>query len=133
MRKLVAALFLATFVACGGDSVTDVNASIAGTYTLRTVNGSPLPYVFPNTGTDKVEIIDDAVTVTDAGTYTEVGHARLTSGTSVTTQVVTDNGTYTRTGTAVSFRSVDGTVSSGSVSGSSITIADVGLSLLYQK
>ena len=134
MRKLVAALFLATFVACGGDSITDATASIAGTYTLQTVNGSPLPFTVFTSGTTKIEITDDVVTITDAGTYSESGHTRTTNGSQVTTQVVSEVGSYTRNGTAITFRSNDGlSVSTGAISGSSITIVDSGISAVYKR
>ena len=107
MRKLVAILFLAAFVACGGDSITDATASIAGTYTLRSVNGSPLPFTVFTSGTQKIEITDDMVVISESGTYSESGHTRTTNGTQVTTQTVAEAGTYTRNGTAITFRSSD--------------------------
>jgi len=79
MRKLLLSLVLATAVACGGDSTSPINASIAGTYKLQTINGSALPYTILQFGSDKIEFLDDQVTVNDGGTYTE-SRSRRDSG-----------------------------------------------------
>jgi hypothetical protein len=133
---MVAALFLAAFVACGSDSSTNPGANVAGNYSLRTVNGSQLPYTLSSSGVNKLEITDDVVIINDGGTYTESGHTRTTTSTGVTTQSVVDAGTYTLNGTAITFRSsVDGSSTFGTVSGSTLTIADVnaGISAVYSK
>ncbi len=133
MRKFVAAIFLAAFVACGGDSSTNPSESIAGTYTLRTVNGSALPFTFYSDATTKVEVTDDAITINEGGTFTETGHTRTTTSGRVTTESIVDAGTYTRNGTAITFKGSDATPTSGSISGSSLTLADQGISAVYSK
>jgi hypothetical protein len=134
MRKLLLSLVLAAAVACGGDSTSPINASIAGTYKLQTINGSALPYTILQVGNDKVEFMDDQVTVNDGGTYTESGHIRTTENGVVTTEAVVDAGTYVRTGTAITFHSTsDNSDTPGSISGNSITVVSSGLSAVYAK
>src|SRR5215217_5217277 len=101
MRRLTALLLVfaasVTFAACGGDSSTSpASTSVAGTYTLRTVNGSALPFTLIQLGADKFEITADAVTLTEGGTWTESGTTRLTESGKVTTSSVSDAGTYSR-------------------------------------
>jgi hypothetical protein len=129
---LVAALALVS--ACGGgDDPTSPNDSFAGTYTLRTINGSNLPYTVVQVGADKLEITDDAITLNDGGTWTESGHYRETENGVVTTTSIVDAGTYTRTGTAITLASpTTGTVS-GTVSGGTLTVSLEGLSAVYRK
>ena len=133
MRKFVAAIFLAAFVACGGDSSTNPSASIAGTYTLRTVNGSALPFTVYSDVTTKIEVTDDAITLNDGGTFTESGHTRTTTNGRVTTESIVDAGTYVRNGTAITLKGADGTPTPGSLNGSSLTLTDTGISAVYSK
>src|ERR1044072_8557407 len=54
MRKLLLAVAMLT-LACGGDSTTEpTNASVAGTWSLSTVNGTALPYILAQSGADKI-------------------------------------------------------------------------------
>src|SRR3982750_2923524 len=106
MRRFIARLFvfavLVTLAGCGGDGATNAGpASVAGTYTLRTVNGAPLPYTWLQIGNDKLEITADVVILTEGGTWTESGTIRSTESGQVTTSPSTDAGTYTRIGTAI--------------------------------
>ncbi|MDB4888965.1 MAG: Lipocalin-like domain protein [Gemmatimonadetes bacterium] len=134
MRKLVIALVLAAAAACGGDSTSPVDASIAGTYKLQTMNGAPLPYTFFVEGNQKLELLDDQLVLTDGGTYAESGHSRTTINGQATTDANTDAGTYTRSGTAITFRSsADNSIVSGTISGSSVTVVIQGLSGVYTR
>ncbi len=127
MRKIVAAIFLAAFVACGGDSSTNPSANIAGTYTLRSVKRLGASVYLLRRWIHQVEILDDG------GTFTESGHTRTTENGKVTTESIVDAGTYTLNGTAITFKGSDGTPTSGSLSGSSLTLADAGISAVYSK
>jgi hypothetical protein len=136
MRRLIALLVLAVTTAataCGGDSSTNPNAAIGGTYTLKTVNGSPLPYILVQSGTSKFEITDDVVVLTDAGTWTESGHTRTTENGVVTTDAFVDGGSYSRSGTAITLVSSASGSISGSVANGTLTISDVGLVAVYQR
>jgi len=100
---------------------------------MRTFNGQTLPYVIAQTGTNKSELTDDAVTLNNGGTYTESGHVRNTTNGQVTTQSHVDAGSFTLTGTAITLISTDGTSVSGTVNGSTLTLVEQGLSAVYVK
>ena len=133
MRRTLFCLALAALAACSGDSSTDPNATIGGTYTLRTVNGSALPYIVAQSGANKYEITDDAITLTDAGSWTELWHDRTTTNGQVTTSANTDGGTYTRNGTAITLNSTTSGAISGSVSGGTLTLTDQGVAAVYMR
>ena len=136
-QKLMRALALCAATiyvgACGGDSPTSpASASIAGTYQLKTVNGSPLPFTYQS-GLNKFVVTSDAITVADGGTWTETGHFTMTYNGQTTDQVVSDGGTWTRAGTAVSFYSAQqGTVSySGTFTGNGFSVSDAAFSYTF--
>jgi hypothetical protein len=112
MRRFLAALAVLTLTACitdsvgiagtkvtGGDNSAGSTAGVAGTYTMRTVGGAPLPYTYAQTGADKSEFLDDVMTLTASGTWSELMHVRTTVSGVVTVNAVTDGGTYVRVGT----------------------------------
>ena len=133
MRRFVALLAFAALAACGGDSSTSP-ASVTGSYTLRTVNGTPLPYTLIQLGNFKYEITSDVITLNDGGTFTESGADRTTEedGT-VTTSTITDAGTYTLAGTAITLNSPDSGSINGSVSDGTLTLTGEGVVAVYSK
>jgi hypothetical protein len=138
MRRLVALLVvfaaLVTTAACGSDGSTNAGpASVAGTYTLRTVNGSPLPYTLFEVGGDKYEITADAVTIKEGGAWTESGTIRSTESGTVTTSTVTNVGTYTRAGTVINFVSAQTGPFSGSVESGTLSLTQEGLVAVYTR
>lgn len=124
MAKSLLVLSLALLAACGGDSATSpTSQSLAGTYTMRTVNGSPLPFVVQS-GTTKITITADVMTVADGGTWSETGAFTLTVNGSSTSQVISDGGTFVRAGATVSFLNGNQTAYTGSFTGSGFTLTD---------
>jgi len=131
VRYLTVLLSLAlasTLTACGGDS-TGPSETYSGTYTLRTINGTAVPYVIIQLGADKVEIASGTVTMSDNGTnggsYTYNATVRTTVNGQVSTETQSDQGNYTRTGTGWHATStVDGTTSSGTLSGGTLTLVE---------
>ena len=121
-------------VACSSDDSTGPDTSVEGTWTLQSVNGSDLPYVVAQAGSDKVEVTADVLTVASGGAFTEITSIRVTSGGNVTTQSIPDAGSYTVNGTAVTFTfQSDGSSGTGTLSGNTLTVATQGVSLLYKK
>ena len=133
MRRFVVLLALAAATACGGDSSTSPSATVSGTYTLRSVNGSPVPYTFLQIGADKGEIVADTVIVNDGGTWSESGTVRTTQNGQVTSETVADGGTYTLTGTAITLVSTQFGPTNGSVGNGTLTITAEGLVAVYKK
>ncbi len=106
MRRLVmlALAGCTMLAACSTDS-TGPNGSVAGTYTLRTIDGQPLPYTFSG----GLRLMSDELTLMSDGTYEDV--SRYSDGTSFV-----DEGDYTSYNGAVTFYSTSGATYQGSVS-----------------
>jgi hypothetical protein len=68
MRKYVLlAAGLVALAACNNDS-TSPNGSVTGTYSLRTVNGNPLPFTF----SDGTVLVSDRLSLNGDGTYVDI-------------------------------------------------------------
>jgi hypothetical protein len=105
-RRLIVlcALFLAS--ACGSDSGTGpAVGSVVGTWTLTSVDGRSLPWVY-QASDPKLELIAKQHVITSAGTYTSSYTLRGTEldGT-VSTTTINDAGTATLSGNTVQFTS----------------------------
>lgn len=133
LSKILIACSLAV-TACGGDATSPGSASVAGSYALQTVNGDPLPYIVLQIGADKIEVLNETVTLLDGGTFTQQGSLRVTESGVVSVQSYVDAGSYVRTGTALAFEfNSDGSTGTGTISGNTITVGVSGLSLVYRK
>ena len=110
MRRLVMFALASTLAACSLDS-TGPNGSVAGNYSLRTINGQSLPYTFSG----GLRLMSDDLTLLSDGTYQDV--SRYDDGTSFV-----DEGDYTSYNGAVTFySSTTGETYQGSVSGDVLT------------
>jgi hypothetical protein len=109
MRRLAMFALAGTLAACSMDS-TGPNGSVAGTYTLRTINGQSLPYTFSG----GLRLTSDDLTLMSNGTYQDV--SRYNDGTSFV-----DDGDYTSNNGAITFYSSTGETYQGSVSGDVLT------------
>jgi hypothetical protein len=90
MRRLLM-LFLAviTIAACDSDP-SSFEEAIAGTYTLQTIDGDPMPLTIRNdTAVGHVQFISSEVLMGLNGVYREIDTFRTTKGTSIVTQVDT--------------------------------------------
>lgn len=137
MRRLLSltlTLAAVLLVGCGSDGgpTAPTTSSIAGTWNLTTINGSPLPFAM-QASNPKVEVLSDQLVVNANGTFTETGQLRLTQGGTVVTQAVVGAGTYTLDGTAASFRWSDGSTGTATVSGKTATVAEGGYSYVYRQ
>ena len=133
--RLAPATFLLALAAaaCSSDS-SGPDVSVVGTWQLQTVNGQALPYVVAQSGSDKIEVTSDVLTVAEGGAFTEITTIRVTSGGTVTTQSIPDAGSYSVNGTAVNFTfQSDGSSGTGTLSESTLTVATQGVSLVYKK
>lgn len=124
MRRLVPLLTLAVALttACNSDS-TGPNGSIVGSYSLRTINGSPLPYTVNYNTTINSELL----TLNNDGTYTDVAY--YSNGNSYV-----ESGYYSQNNNALTFNDqTDGITYQGSVSGNVLTEITNGYTAAYQK
>ena len=134
MRRLITALALAAVAACGGDNATNpASGSIAGTYTLRTVNGSQLPFTVQS-GTNSVTLTGDVITIADGGSWSETFAYTQTINGTTTNQTGTDGGSWSRAGTSVSLDSDGGyNAYTGTFTGNSLNLTDGTLTQVFTK
>lgn len=128
-RLLVLALAAATTMAAAGCSdSTGPGDSLAGSYSLRTVNGSSLPVTVVVSAGYQLDVIGGSINLDAQGNYTGITTYRETySGQPSTQYNDTITGYWTLTGNQLTL--VDnstGATYTGTVSGSSITLNDQG-------
>ncbi len=125
MRRLIPVLLgtlALTATACGGSDSTGP-ASIAGTYTLQSVNSAPLPFTTSEDATYKAEILSWVVTLNDNNSFSHVFRGRSTDNGQPTENTVTGAGTYTVSGSTVDmFDPSDNSHLQASVSGTTMTM-----------
>jgi hypothetical protein len=121
MRRLVMLALAGTLAACSTDS-TGPNGSVTGTYTLRTIDGQPLPYTFSS----GLRLTSDQITLRTDGSYEDV--SRYSDGTSFI-----DDGDYTSYNGAVTFYSTSGETYQGSISGNVLTQILNGYTQVFQR
>ena len=92
-------------------------ATLAGVWTLVTVDGATLPVVLVRFGSDRVELVSVDLTLAADGTATEVAQSRLTTGGSTETDTTTEAGTFTLDGTTIELVGDNGTRRTGTLSG----------------
>jgi|GEM_PF-1504421 hypothetical protein len=61
---------------CGNS--TEPTTGVEGVYSLRTVNGSPLPFILDQLGPDKAELTASSLTILPGGDYSLTGTLELT-------------------------------------------------------
>lgn len=133
MRSLLIAFVLTLVVACDSGKVIGTS-SVTGTYTLRTVNGSSLPYTLPGGGTTKTEILDDVLNLYQGNTYSESGHMRVTVNGQATNQTISESGSFSLFGTSITFTSGDGSHTRLSNADSeSIIFVEAGVTSVFKK
>jgi len=110
MRRLALLAALIALAACNSDS-TSPNGQVTGTYSLRTVNGNPLPFTF----SDGSVLVSDRLSLNSDGTYIDV--ATFSNAGSATEQ-----GLWSINNNLISFNDqTDAFTYSGSLSGSVLT------------
>lgn len=122
LLALAVAAMLAS--ACGSGAATEpVVTSVAGTWTLTTINGKALPYVYVASD-PKLELISRQYLITSAGTFSTSFTLRGTEldGT-VHTTTTSDAGTLTLANNTVSFvYNSDGSIVTAHVTATTMTI-----------
>ena len=135
MRRLLSLALVFAAIACGSDdSTAPTQASVAGTWTLQTVNGSPLPFTLASSPA-KIELLSYVVNVSSHGTLTSSEQLRTTIGTSATTNTTTDGGTYTLSGNAVAITSntAGSTPQAGTITGNTLALSQSGFIFIFTK
>ena len=136
MRKALAAtLTVATFAlaACGGGGDAIGPSTIAGTYTLQTVNGNALPAVLLEDAGYKLEVLSGSYTLNGDNSYSATASFRETENAVVTPSTESESGTYVVRGSSVTFTDSDGFQTGGTISGTNLTLAAAGLTIRYSR
>jgi hypothetical protein len=122
-RFLIGLLVLPLMLGCGTtDSTAPNNGAIAGTWDLRSVNGTNLPYVVPTSSTTSNAITTSVLTLSNDGTYNEVTTIEQHDGNTSSTTSVTELGTWSAVNGFVTFDDqTDGLSYTGSISGNTLT------------
>ncbi|MGI8619554.1 MAG: hypothetical protein ACR2L6_10795 [Gemmatimonadaceae bacterium] len=131
MKIAAAALLGLVAAGCGGSDGINEPQSVAGTYTLRTVNGAALPFVAFETAGYKLEVTGASYVLAASGTFTNSVSFRETEGGAVTTSTETLTGQYTVSGTTITFTDTDGDVITGSLSGNTLQLSGDGITAVF--
>ena len=132
-RSSLGVLFAAALLACSASTITDDLTPYAGDYTLRSVNGFPLPYAIQKTSSSTLEITDETFSLTSAGGFVDITHYRHTVTPTVEFPTDTLRGTYTVRGQTASFTTTGGTVFRGTMGSSQFSLEGSSTILLYQR
>lgn len=128
MRRFMLAMLLPiALMACGGSDNSTTGptlASLAGTWRLQTVNGSPLPVTIASSGTVKTEILSQVATVDANGTFTEVTQSRTTIGTDVTVNTLPSTGTISLNGNLLTVTVTGSGAGTGTLNSSTMFTVD---------
>jgi hypothetical protein len=134
MKKLLLAMALLSLGCDSYSLTTPTQDTLAGRWDLTEVEGASLPYVVPNIGPVKAEIVEDVLNLTPPNTFTEVTTIRNTQNGQVTTQTVNDSGTYEFNSYAVTFHfQSNGTFGAGTLTGKTMKVITSGVSFTYKK
>ena len=99
IRRSAAVLAFTALAACGGsDTGTNPTVNIAGSYSLRSYNGAPLPVVIATSGGNVKSLLDDVYTLRPDGRFNELWHVKDVQNGVTTTRAVVDSGTVESTG-----------------------------------
>ena len=130
MTLLISAAVI-SFAGCLSDATP---VDLEGTFTLRTVNGTGLPYTISNAGGTKVELIEGSVSLYQGNTYSSSSKVRTTTNGQATVANSTDAGSFTFEFNNLKLRSATGGAERiANLDGRSFTIVEIGTSYFYSR
>lgn len=104
IRNLALAMCSALVLSACGDSTGPDEISVEGSYTLETINGEGLPFVWEELDANtRIEIVAGVIRLDDNGTFSDETDVRLTQDGEVTNFDEDAVGTYTITGNTITF------------------------------
>jgi hypothetical protein len=131
MRNALIGLALVS-IACMDDEIVG-STTVTGAYVLRTVNASPPPATISGSGDNRIEVIDDVITLFEGGTYAENGHTRVTVNGQTSEGIITDSGRYSGLSNSISLTSSTGPVRVAISDARSMTIVESGVTWFFSK
>lgn len=131
-KRLLLSIVILVVTSCD-NGVTGIT-TVVGNWTLRTVNGSALPYTITSSGGNKTEIIDDTIILYEGFTFAETIHTRVTQNGQVSTVTTGETGSYSLFGTSVTLTGNSGALARrGLIDGNTMTIVENGVVSAYKK
>lgn len=125
MRIITLIGLAVTLAACGDDEADPTGPStVAGTYSLTTVDGQVLPFTVIDLGAYRAKLASGTLALKSDGTYSFQIGIRIEDSGTIRTQTDDDAGVWNATGsTAVTLTSTEANFSrSGTVSGGALTL-----------
>jgi len=124
-------------VRCTEAPTSAPRAAAAGTYTLKTVDGSPLPFVYLEVPGWKDEILSGSVELRADGRFRDESIYRRTREGVTTTHTIALTGTWSRRGDLIRFLPT-GDVSAGRLytmrfEGTRLTLVEVGRTSVFER
>jgi hypothetical protein len=134
MRSVLVAGLVLLVAGCAGMDITAPSVSLAGNYSLKAINGLPLPFTSLDNGSERDVLVADVLTMNSDGSYRDVGTYQVTTNSGVQMLQQAEVGTYSNINGSITFNDqTQGEVYQGSLSGSVLTEIVVGLTEVYQK
>lgn len=132
-RTALSVIAVTLITACGGDS-TAPKTTVAGTWSLQSINGASLPASFPPSNGSTITVTASTLNMVANGTYNEVISLRIVTGAATTTTTVSEVGTWTENNGSVFFSDqTDKTTYQGSVTGNTLTEIVDGFTQVYAR
>lgn len=126
MRRHVFAALAILLVACGGDKTTGP-ATVAGSYTLRTVNGATLPATFYQDDVEKDQFFAGSIALAADNSWTgslSVDATSIPSGASLFHGPLPISGTYALNANSITITDgAHGLTFTGTLTGGTMTLA----------
>lgn len=134
-KGMLALLLVPMMIACSDDDdATGITADMAGTYTLRTINGQNLPFTVINQPGHTLEVTADQYVLNADGTFNSTVSFRETENGTVTTSTDSYSGTWQRSGSTITLTSADYGLESATFSGgNTLTFTSGPNSAVYRK
>jgi hypothetical protein len=130
---MLMALVIVLSAACNNDGLTG-STTVNGKYTLRTINGSALPYTVAGTGANKTEVLGDTITLYEGFTYARSAHSRVTVNGQASEVTAAESGSYNIFGTSITLTPGNGgTGTLVLVSGNTMTLSTSGFVYVFRK
>jgi hypothetical protein len=137
MRKplvTITSVALALGLASCTDLVGYGSYDVSGSFELRTFNGSPPPTIIYQDAFEQDQLMAETFTIYSDGTYTDDYTIRVFTQGGSTQSAHRDVGTYQQNNTALQFRdSATGDVFTGSVTGNTLTVTQLGDVYVFQR
>jgi Lipocalin-like domain len=138
MRRVAFVLAMVLPLTLGGCGDSTGPGGVAGTYSLRSINGDPLPAVIAEGTGFREEATAGFIRLNSGGTFTASNTSRITIGGSTNEVTLNISGTYTRSGDEITltFDNPDGPGMSEVIvewDGDRLTLFDFGDIWVYER